>query len=257
MLVNEALDRLRVIGRQHLHELPLALKARDPREPGAEAKNKAEGRLYRLVRAYFRQQQDEIRQRLPLKADLLGDLWWANEERRGQGVFGPFLVNVARMGVDLAANEVSFTLDWSQSDEQARAWAMKHTGELVKDINAQTRKALANAVSDYLSLPGYTLQDLMDALPYSDARALRIAVTEVTRAASQGSLLVAEQIAKQAKGVKLVRKWFTNRDDRVCDICGPLDGKTVAVGEDFGEGVEQPPAHVNCRCWTSVTTEKA
>ena len=45
--------------------------------------------------------------------------------------------------------------------------------------------------------------------------------------------------------------WRTAEDEGVCDICRPMDGKSVGVDEDFrtSEGrVYAPTAHPNCRC---------
>jgi hypothetical protein len=37
--------------------------------------------------------------------------------------------------------------------------------------------------------------------------------------------------------------WRTLRDEKVCTLCGPLDGKPESEW-----GVDAPPRHVNCRC---------
>jgi hypothetical protein len=48
------------------------------------------------------------------------------------------------------------------------------------------------------------------------------------------------------------RRWSTAHDERVCQICGPMNGRTVGMNEDFtlpsGARVRTPPAHPNCRC---------
>jgi hypothetical protein len=47
------------------------------------------------------------------------------------------------------------------------------------------------------------------------------------------------------------RVWITANDEKVCSICGPLDGMSAPVGEKFtteSGKVWTPPAHVNCRC---------
>ncbi|MCL6580136.1 MAG: hypothetical protein K6U08_00740 [Firmicutes bacterium] len=44
-------------------------------------------------------------------------------------------------------------------------------------------------------------------------------------------------------------------DERVCPVCGPLDGKTVRLDEEFAPGIFAPPAHPNCRCTTLAPTE--
>jgi len=44
-------------------------------------------------------------------------------------------------------------------------------------------------------------------------------------------------------------------DERVCPVCGPLEGKTVRLDEEFAPGIFAPPAHPNCRCTTLAPTE--
>jgi len=46
--------------------------------------------------------------------------------------------------------------------------------------------------------------------------------------------------------------WQTSGDEKVCEICGPLDGKA----EDEWDDPEGPPAHVNCRCWMTTRVVK-
>lgn len=47
------------------------------------------------------------------------------------------------------------------------------------------------------------------------------------------------------------RVWITAHDEKVCEVCGPLDGVSAAIGEKFktdsGE-MWTPPSHINCRC---------
>lgn len=47
------------------------------------------------------------------------------------------------------------------------------------------------------------------------------------------------------------RVWITADDERVCEVCGPLDGKAAPVGEQFKTSLGKfwtPPTHINCRC---------
>ena len=67
-----------------------------------------------------------------------------------------------------------------------------------------------------------------------------IARTEVLRAHNQGRIKFHQQV-----GVEKL-EWMTMEDERVCPVCGPLDGKVFDTGR-----FPQQPAHPNCRC-TSV-----
>lgn len=76
---------------------------------------------------------------------------------------------------------------------------------------------------------------------FDDRRIDRVAITEVTGAISAGEQALAVRVAGG-----LTTIWQTERDDRVCPICGPLHGTDESY---FGPRVAAPPAHVNCRCW--------
>jgi len=67
-----------------------------------------------------------------------------------------------------------------------------------------------------------------------------IARTEVLRAHNQGRIKFHRQVGVQRL------EWMTMEDERVCPICGPLDGKVFDT-----DRFPQQPAHPNCRC-TSV-----
>jgi hypothetical protein len=103
---------------------------------------------------------------------------------------------------------------------------------------------------------------------FSGRRAEVIAATEITRAVSAAELEARRVNAQLAAGRTrpaeapalppsdrgltvvqdgLVAVWITERDDRVCPICSPLDRQREEswIGQyPFG-----PPAHPNCRCY--------
>jgi len=49
-------------------------------------------------------------------------------------------------------------------------------------------------------------------------------------------------------GVRRVR-WVTERDEKVCETCGPRDGKVYDIDK------VPPKPHVNCRCWLEAVKE--
>lgn len=77
-----------------------------------------------------------------------------------------------------------------------------------------------------------------------------IAITETTTANTEGEV---EAIKKAEKaGATITVTWKTERDDKVCPICRPLDGQPEPVWRDkFGKG---PPAHPRCRCEIEIVT---
>ncbi len=73
-------------------------------------------------------------------------------------------------------------------------------------------------------------------------RARTIARTEVIRAHAEGQLDAFEQLGVEEVGV--MAEWATAGDDRVCPMCGPLEGLILSVKE----ARDLIPRHPNCRC---------
>jgi SPP1 gp7 family putative phage head morphogenesis protein len=82
-------------------------------------------------------------------------------------------------------------------------------------------------------------------------RARNIARTETILAAEEGRNQAWEQAQERgAIAQDQEREWLTAEDERVCPICGPLDGERVGLREAFSGGFSHPPAHPQCRCST-------
>lgn len=87
-------------------------------------------------------------------------------------------------------------------------------------------------------------------------RAYRIARTELVFAYNQGSYYGTKQAQSQGLLGKVEKVWCTADDERTCEICGSLDGKRIAMDDDFDfktkliePGIKRvPPAHPHCRC---------
>lgn len=87
-------------------------------------------------------------------------------------------------------------------------------------------------------------------------RAYNIARTELAFAYNQGSYEGTKQAQAAGYMGEVVKIWCTADDERVCEECGGLDGKTIAIDEDFNFNTKLtaptikrvPPAHPSCRC---------
>lgn len=59
------------------------------------------------------------------------------------------------------------------------------------------------------------------------------------------------------------RRWDASADSRLCDICAGLAGEVRKLDEPFADGIDNAPAHSNCRCrcgawrddWSSILEE--
>lgn len=89
-------------------------------------------------------------------------------------------------------------------------------------------------------------------------RAYNIARTELAFAYNQGSYEGTKQAQAAGYMGETIKVWCTADDERVCTICGGLEGAEVAMDNDFDfktklEGRNPtirrvPPAHPSCRC---------
>lgn len=112
------------------------------------------------------------------------------------------------------------------------------------------------------------VQRVSDVFALTDTyRASQVARTTVFGVANSA----AREAYKQS-GVVTEVAWHTAEDEKVCEYCGPMDGKVIGVDENFFDegdtvngsaggklplnfmGIEDPPLHPSCRCFTNAET---
>jgi len=125
----------------------------------------------------------------------------------------------------------------------------------LQDLGARDR-ALVNRTINFSAItPGTTQADIMQSLSaFSQLRAMRIAFTEPTRAASLQTLNIRD--LARTNGISVTRYWNTEKDRIVCQMCKDLDGlpedEWAAVYSGDQDITLGAPAHVNCRCDTGL-----
>jgi SPP1 gp7 family putative phage head morphogenesis protein len=156
---------------------------------------------------------------------------------------------------------VGFGMDWTLVNEDAKKWAERAAGQLIKDIDATTIDSVRRHVAAWAE-SGAPLESLIEKLTptFGQGRASLIAATETTRAYAEGN-----RIAYKASGVVTSWEWQTANDNLVCPICGPLNGKVVKIDAPFNvhlpagmkvEAFDAPPSHPGCRCWLTPTIDE-
>ncbi len=93
-------------------------------------------------------------------------------------------------------------------------------------------------------------------------RAENIARTETLRASNEGQQELWRQAAEQGliNPAQVKREWIVTPDDRLCEMCAPMDGQKVGLEEPFQSelgAVMTPPLHPMCRCATRLTEVKS
>jgi len=237
----------------------IPVKSRDPREPKRTHKVKVERALRDLFARRFSRQLEQLRygnyiqykaKKKPIPPPL--PPW---EEEQWMDELLTVVVTALKYGVEIFSEQVSIGIDYTMSNVNALNYARQYASDMVKGIDETTGAIIENAIGDFIDKPGFNIGNIIDQLietGMTDKRAASIAVTETTRAFAEGQKFAGEELRKEFPDVKIEKTWFTNNDDRVCDICGPMDGKSVAYEDDFD--AEGPPAHPNCRCWIEFNT---
>jgi phage portal protein BeeE len=148
------------------------------------------------------------------------------------------------------AQEIGVPFDPAQFADQFHQWATTYSFDQVGNLTATTRQLLQKAMSAYQATPGMTQGQLDQLLTpaFGARRAETIAITETTRAASAATDQYQAYLGEN--GVATERVVRTNADERVCPICGPLNGKPESVwAAQYPDG---PPFHTRCRCATTL-----
>jgi HK97 family phage portal protein len=188
------------------------------------------------------------------------DLW----DERLKNVFLPFVRATFLQAGQRAIETIDTTASFN--DGAALGIVEKRTGA-IRQINRTTQKIVRQAVADGI-LAGEgaepiqrRIRAVFSAQDIGRKRALLIARTETIWAFNQGAI----EAYKQSGVVKEV-EWITAADERVCEWCGPMDGRIQTLGFNFFdqgtefegdqggtlsfnfEPIEHPPLHPQCRC---------
>lgn len=237
-----------------------AFQKAKPVEPGRAEKLAAERKLAALFTGYFARLGKQAAAKLradPPKQKAARE-WWDEDEFWDDADFLDGLLSLitaaVRGGVILLTDMIDLDLDLTATNKEAAAAAREYVYDLVKGITDTSRDALREAVSAFVETPGMTIGDVIAALPFDEQRAALIATTEITRAYATGQAAAGDALKEQYPDVRVVKTWYTNVDDRVCPICGPLHLVSAEMDEDFGGEFDGPPGHPGCRCWVTYGT---
>jgi len=158
--------------------------------------------------------------------------------------------------IDTLGTQFNIPMDTNEESQRVTDWLSDYVPKTTAKIDQTTADRIKPIIETYRKTPGMTIDDLTAMMrPLSDAaRARMIAVTETTRAAAQATVEYQQYLGKA--GITMIRVWNTDADEKVCPICtGEAYGVNLnGMTEDEWppEVASGPPAHVNCRCDTSL-----
>lgn len=182
-------------------------------------------------------------------------------------------IGIAQVEKILGVGKATITgVNWDLVNEAVYAWVTGTTGggfgtgytdetgyadtimmALVQSSEKQIRHSIGEWVNNGLSFNDLVTQ--LERSLFSRDRAQRIATTEISRSYYEGNLAA----YRQGGIIKKVR-FNSSQDEKVCPLCGPLNGVTAELDEAFRHpngATYRIPVHVMCRCWISPVSNAA
>ena len=245
--------------------------------PDIPNRDELERQIARLLGRYNRRQMAELMELMknhPTLANIPVEFWTKSQLELVQ-VLMPFSELVYLQAAERMLESIPISINWEVINTAAANWARNYSTILAGQINKTSREAIATSIRNTIAsffeegvpideitrrleadpnLAQLFTRDVRDRLGriYGPQRAEAIAITETTRAATEGQRGVADEVANQ--GIHLIEIWETANDDIVCtNICLPRHGKAEGDGWTRNDG---PPGHTRCRCGTRFELPK-
>jgi hypothetical protein len=214
-------------------------------------RDELERKLARAIGKHQRAELDKLLTLLgnPPRLENVPAAYWENGWRNMAQQVEPILVEVYLDQAAAMLATIPIGVSWDMVNRGASEYARQYGFNLVKEIAENTRKGVEELIRNLQTeIPnfyeeGLNLGQLEERLSrwFSPIRAEMIAITETTRAATEGEREIVNLI-EQETGRTMRPFWQTSDDERVCPDCGPRHDKEII--DDI-----YPPLHPRCRCW--------
>ena len=161
--------------------------------------------------------------------------------------FPEYLVWAGTQGGQAAYDKLGIDAVFGLQNKKFIAYFNNYSNLLINSVDDYTKRWISQKIQDGKNsgLSTFEIVDsiVLDGRDISRIRAERIVLTETARA-----MATIEMEAAVRVGVKEMI-WRTSKDERVCPICGPIEGKQAKIGKPFTGRLNKTPAHVACRCY--------
>lgn len=157
---------------------------------------------------------------------------------------GSLLLDVEKSKAAIA--KIKKALSVKAINKKAVDFAGERSAQLVTMVTDTTKATIRGVVARGLE-DGLTkieiAQNIQNSTGFGDARASKIARTEIVNAHVSGNVH-----AWHESGVVSSYEWITSNGEGTCEDCSSNDGEVRKFGEAFPSGALSPPEHPNCLC---------
>lgn len=158
-----------------------------------------------------------------------------------------FLIKAGREGGQAFYDKTGITGSFLMKNPELISYLEDHSNLILDSVDETTKEWIASKLQggrDRLLSPAEIVNEILEETDaFTRVRAETIVLTETANAMMVVEIKVAEEY-----GIKEII-WRTSIDDRVCEICLPLEGSKTNIGKAFPDGYFHPPAHPRCRCF--------
>jgi len=217
----------------------LLTKKADEQPPDAEARAQAEAEAKKKFKALYDAHGRRISSAIRSGDGEPSAAFWRGEPQHLEQDALAFYEQTAAAAAQTGLDELPISVDWEQVNEAVADLARSEARRFAEQATDTSQARASQVIADWIETGG-TMDELLEQVAgvWEGPRADVAAVTEVTRLYATGNAT-----AWEASNVVTAMVWRTAEDEKVCDVCGPLDDAEIAFDGAL------PPAHPNCRCW--------
>ena len=222
-----------------------------------------------IIREFTRQEKTVLESLRKKKIQTVEDVQFEfNVEKEVKIVsehVAPMMLALAFFWGQKGNEEINLPLDDFRVTPSLIKWSKTYSKKMATSMNQTTLDKLKKHIETGLN-KGEGLPKIESRIKgiFEEGRNVRskvMARTEVSRSVNEGRIEAWEQ-----SGIVEKKRWVTAGDERVCDYCGPMEGKTINLrsnffkkGDEFLGNSKTPlkldydsvpgnPLHANCRC---------
>lgn len=181
---------------------------------------------------------------------LLGAAWLAFDKSISIGKIGilAYLLWAGEQGGQIALDKIVPDRLFELKDPNVKRQFLERTAFLISTVDKTTQKWVAATIEAGLE-NGW---DIPKIASYLKNEAKKVAVERaeiITETELMNALNTVEVRTFEKNGIEK-HKWITSADERVEELCLANEAAgAINVGDMFPSGTEQPPQHINCRCY--------